>query len=393
VRHGLVAAEVALALVVLCGAGLMIKSMSILLGVDPGFDPRNVLTFNLALPAVKYPTDTAQILFANQLVPRLNSLTGVQSAGITSVLPFGGGWSTASFNIEGLVVPQGQNGPWGDIRTVSPKFFDAMRIPLKKGRVFTDQDIQNSPPVTVVDEQFVKKYFPNVDPIGKRITFGARRGSTDSTWITIVGVVGHAAHEGLDAEPRIQYYFPASQSGMRFMSVVMRTTGNPLTLLPAAREAVHAIDRNLPVSGANTMEKLVEGSVGQRKLSMILLGVFSAIAVLLASIGIYGVMSYSVTQRTRELGIRMALGAARSRVLALVVGQGMALAVSGVAIGLVAAFALTRFLSNQLYGVGATDPVTFTAVSALLIGIALLATLVPAMRATRVDPVVALRDE
>jgi len=393
VRRALVVAEMALSLTLLIGAGLLIKSVGKLQGVDPGFDPRNVLTFNLALPAVKYPTDTVQILFANQLVPRLNSLTGVQSAGITSVLPFGGGWSTASFTIEGLVVPQGQNGPWGDIRTVSPKFFDAMRIPLKKGRVFTEQDIQNSPAVTVIDEQFVKKYFPNVDPIGKRITFGARRGSTDSTWITIVGVVGHAAHEGLDAEPRIQYYFPASQSGMRFMSVVMRTTGNPLTLLPAAREAVHAIDRNLPVSNANTMEKLVEASVGQRKLSMILLGVFSAIAVLLASIGIYGVMSYSVTQRTRELGIRMALGAARSRVLALVVGQGMALAVSGVAIGLVAAFALTRFLSNQLYGVGATDPVTFTAVSALLIGIALLATLVPAMRATRVDPVVALRDE
>jgi putative ABC transport system permease protein len=276
---------------------------------------------------------------------------------------------------------------------VSPKFFDALRVPLKKGRLFTDQDAQGAPQVTVIDEQFVKKYFPNTDPIGKRITFGARRGATDSTWITIVGVVGHAAHEGLDAEPRIQYYFPVSQAGSRFMSVVLRTSGNPLTLLPAAREAVHAVDRNLPVSAVNTMEKLVDASVGQRKLSMILLGVFSGIAVLLASIGIYGVMSYSVTQRTRELGIRMALGAARSRVLALVVGQGMVLAGAGVAIGLLAATALTRFLSNQLYGVGATDPMTFTLVSVLLIGIALLATLVPAMRATRVDPVVALRDE
>jgi putative ABC transport system permease protein len=393
VRRGLVVAEMALSLTLLIGAGLLIKSVGKLQGVDPGFDPRNVLTFNLALPPVKYPTDTSQILFANQLLPRLNSLTGVQAAGLTSVLPFGGGWSTASFTIEGFVVPPGQNGPWGDIRTVSPKFFEAMRIPLKKGRVFTDQDIQSSPAVTVIDEQFVKKYFPNTDPIGKRITFGARRGSTDSTWITIIGVVGHAAHEGLDAEPRIQYYFPMSQSGGRFMSVVMRTTGNPLTLLPAARAAVHEIDRNLPVATGNTMEKLVDASVGQRKLSMILLGVFSAIAVLLASIGIYGVMSYSVTQRTRELGIRMALGAARSRVLALVVGQGMVLAVSGVAIGLVAAFALTRFLASQLFGVGATDPVTFTSVSLLLIGIALIATLLPAMRATRVDPVVALRDE
>jgi putative ABC transport system permease protein len=245
----------------------------------------------------------------------------------------------------------------------------------------------------VIDEQFVKKYFSHTDPIGKRITFGPRPGAKDSTWITIIGVVGHAAHEGLDAEPRLQYYFPMAQAGGRFFSVVMRTTGNPLALLPAAREAVRSVDRSLPVSGANTMEKLVDASVGQRKLSMILLGVFSAIAVLLASIGIYGVMSYSVTQRTRELGIRMALGAARSRVLALVVGQGMVLVGTGVAIGLIAALALTRFLSAQLYGVGATDPATFSTVSVLLVGISLLATLIPAMRATRVDPVVALRDQ
>jgi predicted permease len=389
-RRGLVVAEMALSLTLLVGAGLLIKSVGKLEGVDPGFDPRNVLTFNLALPAVKYPTDTSQILFVNQVVPRLDALPGVRAAAVTSVLPFGGGWSTASFAIEGLVVPPGQNGPWGDIRVVSPKFFDAMRIPLKRGRAFTAQDNQAAPPVTVIDEQFVKKYFPHTDPIGKRITFG---GPKDSTWITIVGVVGHAAHEGLDAEPRLQYYFPVSQQGGRFMSVVIRTTGNPTAILPAAREAIHAIDRNLPLSGVNTMEKLVDNSVGQRKLSMILLGVFSTIAMLLASIGIYGVMSYSVTQRTRELGIRMALGAARSRVLALVVGQGMVLTGTGVLIGLVAASALTRFLSSQLFGVGATDPVTFGAVAVLLIAVSTLATLLPAMRATRVNPVVALRDE
>jgi putative ABC transport system permease protein len=393
VRRGLVVAEVALSLTLLIGAGLLIKSVGRLQGVDPGFDSHNVLTFNLALPAVKYPTDTAQTLFLDQLLPRLNAIPGVTAAGVTSVIPFGGGWSTASFSIERVVVPKGQNGPWGDLRIVSPRFFDALRIPLKKGRVFTDQDRLGAEPVAVIDEQFVKKYFANENPIGKRITFGAAPGKTDSTWVTIVGVVGHAAHEGLDAEPRIQYYFPSSQSGIRFLNVAIRTTGNPTSVLPAARDAVHSIDRDLPISTVSTMDKLVESSVGQRKLSMILLGVFSVIALLLASIGIYGVMSYSVTQRTRELGIRMALGAARSRVLALVVGQGMILAATGVGIGLVAAFALTRFLSSQLFSVGATDPATFVTVSGVLAAIALLATLVPALRATRVDPVVALKDE
>jgi len=393
VRRGLVVAEVALSLTLLIGAGLLIQSVMRLEGVSPGFDAHNVLVFNIALPAVKYPTDTSTELFAEQLMPRLNALPGVRAAGTTSVIPFGNGWSTASFSIEGLIVPPGQNGPWGDLRVVTPKFFDAMRIPLKRGRAFTDQDRNGAPPVVIIDEQFVKKYFANTDPIGKRITFGSRRGSTDSTWITIVGVVGHAAHEALDAEPRIQYYFPYAQGGGQQMVVAMRTEGNPTAVLSAARDAVHSIDRNLPIANVSTMEQLVDSSVGQRKLSMILLGVFSGIALLLASIGIYGVMSYSVAQRTRELGVRMALGAARSRVLGLVVSQGMALAGAGVVIGLLAAFGLTRLLSTQLYGVSATDPVTFVLVSGLLVGVALLATLLPAMRATRVDPVVALRDE
>jgi putative ABC transport system permease protein len=393
VRRGLVVAEVALSLTLLVGAGLLIQSVMRLEGVSPGFDSRNLLVFNLALPGVKYPTDTSAELFAEQLMPRLNALSGVKAAGTTSVIPFGGGWSTSSFTIEGLIVPPGQNGPWGDVRIVTPRFFEAMRIPLKKGRAFTDQDRNGVSPVVVIDEQFVKKYFANTDPIGKRITIGPRRGQTDSTWITIVGVVGHAAHEGLDAEPRIQYYFPYAQTGGQGMAVVIRTEGNPTAILPAARDAVHSIDRSLPLSNVKTMEQLVDASVGQRKLSMILLGVFSVIALLLASIGIYGVMSYSVAQRTRELGIRMALGAARPRVLALVVGQGMTLAGAGVVIGLGAAFGLTRLLATQLYGVSATDAMTFAIVAALLAGVALLATLLPAMRATRVDPVVALRDE
>ena len=392
-RRGLVVAEVALSLTLLVGAGLLIKSVARLQRVDPGFDPKGVLVFNLNLPQAKYPSDTAQILFLNQLLPRLNAVPGVRAAGLISVVPFGGGWSTASFSIENLVVAPGQNGPWGDVRIASPGYFSALRIPLQRGRMFNEQDTQNAPQVAIIDEVFARKYFKGADPIGKRITRGARRGAQDSTWITIVGVVGHAAHEGLDAEPRIQYYFPPSQAGLRNFTIAARGPGKPLGMLPAMREAVHSIDRNLPLSAVNTMDKLVESSVGQRKLSMMLLGLFSAIAMVLASIGIYGVMSYSVAQRTREIGVRMALGAVRSRVLLLVVGQGMALAGAGVAIGLIAAFALTRLLSSQLFSVGATDPATFALVSALLAAIALVATLVPALRATRVDPAVALRDE
>ncbi len=387
-RRGLVVAEVALSLTLLIGAGLLIRSVGRLQGVSPGFDPSERSGVQSSIcRAVKYASDTSQFLFASQLGPRLNSIPGVKAAGVTTVIPFGGGWSTASIQVENVVTPPGQNGPWGDFRIVSPKFFEALRIPLKRGRMFNESDSKSSPRVAIIDEIFAKKYFPNAEPLGKRFTFG------DSTWITVVGVVGHAAHEGLDAEPRIQYYFPNTQGAIRNMAVAVRTTGAPLTMLAAVRTAVHEVDATLPLSNVNTMDKLVDASIGQRKLSMVLLGVFSAIAVLLASIGIYGVMSYSVTQRTRELGVRMALGAARHRVLGLVVGQGMMLAGIGVGIGLLAAFGLTRFLSSQLFDIGATDPLTFGLVSALLIGIALLATLIPALRATRVDPVVALRDE
>jgi len=300
-------------------------------------------------------------------MPQLNAVPGVRAAGLTSVLPFSGGWSTSSLTVEGITVPDGQNGPWGDIRVVSPRFFETLRIPLKRRRLLTDQDRQGAPPVVVIDEQFVKKYFPSTDPIGKRLTFGGQSRAPDSSWMTIVGVVGHAAHEGLDADPRIQYYLPVGQAGGRFMSVVVSTKGDPHGVIPAVRNAVHSVDAGLPIANINTMEQLIESSVGQRRLSMILLGVFSAIALLLASIGIYGVMSYSVAQRTRELGIRMALGAERGRVLRLVVAQGMGLAVLGVVIGLVAAFALTRFLASQLYGVGATDLATFGTVSHCLL--------------------------
>jgi len=283
-------------------------------------------------------------------------------------------------------------GPWGDIRLVSPDFFQALRVPLRRGRVFTDQDGPATMPVAVVDDEMVRRYWPNEDPIGKRLAFGAPPGEP-TRWITVVGVVGHTKHEGLDADARVQLYLPYRQAGANAMAIAVRTTGDPLAAASAVRAAVHAVDRDQPLSQVRSMAELLEASVGQRRLSMLLLGLFSAIALVLSAVGIYGVMSYSVAQRTREIGVRMALGAARTSVLGLVLRQGVVLTLAGVAAGVLASLALNRLLASQLYAVRATDPATFLIVAALLTGVATLACLLPALRATRVDPVVALRQE
>jgi putative ABC transport system permease protein len=397
VRRALVVGEVALALTLLVGAGLLIKSVARLQRVQPGFNPDNLLTFNIALPRVKYTSDTARVQFFDQALARIAEVPGVVAVGGTDVMPFGPSWSTGSFNIEGHTPGPSQPNPWGDQRVVSPDFFRTMQIPVKQGRVFTMQDDASLQPVAVIDEEFVKKYFRGQNPIGRRIYFGpAPSDSVKPTYITIVGVVGHTMHEGLDADPRLQIYLSYRQpqrGALSSMSFAVRTAGEPLRLTRAVRNAVQTVDKDMPISNVKSMDDLIGSSVGQRRLTMILLGTFSGIALLLASIGIYGVMSYSVAQRGREIGIRMALGAERGRVLALVVGQGMALAGLGVGIGLLGALALTRLLGSQLYSVTPTDPGTFAAVAALLTSIALAATLPPALRATRVDPVVALREE
>jgi putative ABC transport system permease protein len=395
-RRSLVVTEVALALTLLTGAGLLLKSFARLQQVDPGFDPANLLTFNLALPQLRYPSDTAQIAFFDQVFPALARVPGVVAAGGTSVMPFGGSWSTGSFDIEGYQPPEDQPGPWGDIRVVSPGFFETMRIPLLRGRYLTDEDRAGGRLVAVVDQEFVRRYWPNEHPLGKRFTFGPPDGVTDTTqneWIEVVGVVGHTAHEGLDADPRIQLYLPYRQAGFPFMQIAVRTRGNPERYVNLVRDAVRSVDPDQPISNSAQMEELLSRSVGQRRLSMMLLSLFSGIALVLASIGIYGVMSYSVTQRARELGVRIALGADRNDVLRLVLRQGMGLAVLGIGIGLGAALALTRLIESQLYGVTATDPATFALVAAVLAGTALLANLIPAIRATRLDPAVVLREE
>ena len=395
VRRVLIVAEVALALTLLTGAGLLIKSFAKLAGVDPGFDPQNVLTFNLSLPHTKYPSDTATRAFFDAVLPRIAQVPGVRAAGATSVMPFGGSWSTGSFNVEGYQPPPNGNGPWGDIRVISPGFLPTLKVPLLAGHIFTQQEVETPRPIAVVDEEFVKRFYKSPsDAIGKRLWFGDDTPNDSTRYITIVGVVGHTMHEGLDADPRVQLYLPyAQRQGYANLSVAVRTAGDPIRYVSAIRNAIHSVDKDEPMARVRTMDDLVAESMGQRRLSMVLLGTFSGIALLLASVGIYGVMSYSVAQRTREMGIRMALGAKQRDVLRLVIRQGMTLVLIGVGVGVLAALALTRVIANQLYAVRPTDPVTFTAVAVLLAGIALVATLLPAWRATRVDPVIALREE
>ena len=395
-RRSLVVTEVALALTLLTGAGLLLKSFARLQQVDPGFDPTNVLTFNLSLPQTRYPSDTTQIGFFDQVFPALARVPGLVGVGGTSVMPFGGSWSTASFDIEGYQPPENQPGPWGDIRIVSPGFFETLRIPLLRGRYLTDEDRADSRDVAVIDQEFVRRYWPHENPIGKRFTFGPPDGVTDTTrneWIEVVGVVGHAAHEGLDADPRIQLYLSYRQMPVSFMAIAVRTQGNPERYVNLVRDAVRSVDPDQPISNIARMDELVSRSVGERRLSMMLLSLFSGIALVLASVGIYGVMSYSVTERSRELGVRIALGADRTDVLRLVLRQGMRLAILGIGIGLAAALALTRLIESQLYGVTATDPATFVLVAGVLGVTALVANLIPAIRATRLDPAVVLREE
>jgi len=396
VRRSLVIAEVALALTLLTGGGLLLKSFIRLADVAPGFDPRNVMTFNLSLPNSQYPNDTAQRAFYARLVPRLEQVPGVVAAGLTQVMPFGGNWSTGSFNVEGFVPPPNANSPWGDIRLVNPDFFATLKIPLLAGRLFDARDNIKAPQTAVIDDEFVRRYYPSAEAaIGKRIYFGSRTVNDSTKFITVVGVVGHTKHEGLDADARIQVYFPLDQIdfNLNFIEVAVRTAGDPTRSVNAVRAALADVDRNLPLANVNTLEKLVDASMGQRRISTILIGTFAALALLLASLGIYGVMSYTVAQRTREIGVRVALGATRRDVLRLIVGQGARLAGIGTVIGLAGALVISRLLRSQLFGVGPSDPGTLLSIVAILALSVLIASAIPALRAASIHPTEALREE
>ncbi len=384
----LVVVETALTLTLLVGAGLLVKSFIRLQRVDPGFDPRNVLTAVVTLPRAVYPERNQIAPFYSQLLERVRALPGVRSAAAISTLPLSGSNTDADFVIEGRPAPQPGQQPVAWVSSVSHDYFRAIGMRLVAGREFDERDNENAPRVVIISEATARRYFPNEDPIGKRIGNGRPDG-----WREIVGVTADVKHFGLNQDARASMFFPHRQQPSRQMFIVARAAADPLSLSSALRTAVAAMDKNLAVSNISPMEEITAQSIGQERFTLLLLGVFSALALLLAVAGIYGVMSYAVAQRTHEIGVRVALGAQTRDVLKLVVSQGMALVLMGVGIGLASALALTRFIKGLLFGVSATDPMTFAGVAALLALVALFACWIPARRAAKVDPMVALRCE
>jgi predicted permease len=384
----LVVVETALALTLLVGAGLLVKSFIRLQRVDPGFDPRNMLTAVVTLPQAAYPERNQVALFYNRLLERARTLPGAQSAAVVSSLPLTGFDSDAGFVIEGRPAPRQDQQSVAWVSSVSPGYFRTMGMGLIAGREFTDRDNENSPKVVIISEETARRHFPNENPIGKRIGDGSPDG-----WREIVGVTADVKHFGLNQDSRVSMFFPDRQQLSRRMFIVVRTAADPSSLSPALRGVVAEMDRNLAVSNIIPMEEISTRSIGQERFTLLLLGLFSALALLLAVAGIYGVMSYAVAQRTHEIGLRMALGAQTGAILKLVVRRGVKLVAGGVALGLVASFSLTRLMAKMLFGVSAADPLTFIVITLLLAFVALLACWIPARRAAKVDPMTALRFE
>jgi putative ABC transport system permease protein len=390
-RSLLVVVEVALSLVLLVGAGLMMRSFLRLRQVNPGVDPTNVLTMTVSLPRAKYTEPEKQVAFFQQLLERVETLPGVETAGAVSNLPLSGSLWGRSLTVEGRpVLPVGQ-APMINHCVTTPNYFRSMGIQLLAGRDFTSADTKDALRVTVIDERLAREFWPGESAVGKRIRFGPPE--ANEPWHTIVGVVGEVRHERLEMATRKSIYVPYSQIPDRRMVLTIRTATDPMTLAAAVRGQVKELDPDQPVSDVRPMLEVISRSVWQPRLYAILFGIFAAVALVLATVGIYGVMSYAVTQRTHEIGIRMALGAQSSDVLKMVLGHGLLLALTGVVIGIGAAFALTRLMASLLFNVSATDPVTFIFIALLLMLVALVACLVPARKAMKVDPMVALRYE
>lgn len=388
-RAGLVVAELALSLVLLVGAGLFLKSLSRMQEVQTGFQPHGVMTAALSLPSTQYAKPEQQIAFYQNLLERLSGTPGVVSAAVATPLPFSGSNWSASFNIEGRTLAPGDPGPHGNTRFVTPGYFAALGISLREGRAFTEQDRRGTEPVVMIDENLARQYWPGEDPVGKRL----RRGN-NSPWARIIGVAAHIKHSALvgDSDKGV-YYYPLMQQPGQDVFLLAKSAGNVGGLAGVIREAVRAVDANQPVHDLKTMDERVGASLGPRRFASTLLAIFAGISLLMAALGLYALISYTVAQRTHEIGIRMALGARSAEVLGMVLGRVLRLAAVGLVLGGVAAFLLARLLSSQLFEVHAFDPATFVLMAAFLVFVALLASFIPAHRATRVDPMEALRYE
>ena len=385
-RSLLVVFESALAVVLLVGAGLLVRSLIALQNTNPGFEANNVITMRVDLPRGKYDTPEKSSNFFQQLEQRLAGLPGVENVGFITELPLSGQLNDAPFSVEGRPALSPDQRFGADFRRVNQHYFQALRIPLLRGRNFTEQEVRDNARVIVVSQGLVDVAFPNEEPLGKRLLTVL----SDKPF-EIVGVVGDIRHRALEFQPFAAMYFPTIASDR--MNVALRTKGDPLSLVPAVRKEVQGIDREQPIGAVRTMDEWVDRSTATPRYRTTLFGLFAALAMILAATGIYGVMSYSVVQRTHEIGVRMALGARHGDVLRLVVRQGMSLVLVGLALGLVAAFALSRVMASLLFGVTAKDPITFAAVTVVLAAVAFIACYIPARRATKVDPLTALRYE
>ena len=390
-RRLLVVAELALCVMVLIGAGLLIRSFGRLQHVSPGFNARNVLTLELTLNGPKYKDPQAVLATYRDLWKRVEALPGVTASGGVTALPMSQMFEWGPITVEGRVLPPGENFINADQHMVSGHYFSAMEIPLRSGRFFNQQDNTTSPKVVIVDEYMARQLWPDQNPIGQRIHYGGL--SDNEPWETVVGVVGRVKQYTLDTDSRIALYRPQTQYPTGTMNVVLRTGTDPAALTSAVKQQIRALDSDLPLYNVRTMEQRMEESLARRRFSMLLLALFTCVALALATIGTYGVMAYLVNQGTREIGIRIALGATQMGIVRLVVWKGMALALSGVAVGLAGALALSRLMRSLLFGVSPADPLTFVAISLLLAFVTLLASYIQAHRAAHIDPIVSLRYE
>jgi len=390
-RRLLVISQLALCVTLLIGAGLLIRSFLRLENVSPGFNPNNLLTLELTMSGPKYKDPQVVVATYRQLWHRLEGLPGVTASGAVTSLPLSQMFAWGPITVEGRVPPPGENFINADQRTVSGHYFEAMQVRLRSGRFFNEEDTFTSPKVVVIDEYMAQQLWPNQDPIGRRLHYG---GVTDKyPWETVVGIVGRVKQYTLDSDSRIAFYRPQTQNPTPAMNVVLRSGAAPATLASAVKLQIHELDSDLPLYNVRTMEQRIDESLVRRRFSMLLLALFACVALALATIGTYGVMAYLVSQGTRELGIRIALGATHRAIVRLVVWKGVVLALCGVAIGSAGAFALSRLMQSLLFDVSPSDPFTFVVISFLLTFITFLASYIPARRAAQIDPIEALRDE